>query len=106
VVIPDVTRQHWAVNIRKYVVRADHLNDLVALGSLTPHAAAFLDAAVAVGLNVLVAGSTQAGNPTTRQYTPYLNPASHGPEGHPGRVVAMSRAVSECPVATPWRSEG
>lgn len=64
VVIPDVTRQHWAVNIRKYVVRANHLNDLVALGSLTPHAAAFLDVAVAVGLNVLVAGSTQAGKTT------------------------------------------
>ena len=62
--IPDVTRQQWAVNIRKYVVRANHLNDLVALGSLTLHAAAFLDAAVAVGLNVLVAGSTQAGKTT------------------------------------------
>jgi len=64
VVIPDVTRQHWAVNIRKYVVRANTLDDLVALGSLTPHAARFLDAAVAVGLNVLVAGSTQAGKTT------------------------------------------
>lgn len=64
VVIPDVTRQHWAVNIRKYVVRANHLDDLVALGSLTPHAATFLDTAVAVGLNVLVAGSTQAGKTT------------------------------------------
>ena len=64
VVIPDVTRQHWAVNIRKYIVRAHHLNDLVNLGSLTPHAAAFLDASVAVGLNVLIAGSTQAGRKT------------------------------------------
>jgi pilus assembly protein CpaF len=64
VVIPDVTRRHWAVNIRKHVVRARHLQDLVALGSLTPHAAAFLDAAVAVGLNILVAGATQAGKTT------------------------------------------
>ncbi|WP_407341847.1 CpaF family protein [Pengzhenrongella phosphoraccumulans] len=64
VVIPDVTRQHWAVNIRKYVVRANHVDDLVALGSLTPHAATFLGSAVAVGLNVLVAGSTQAGKTT------------------------------------------
>ncbi|WP_258726466.1 CpaF family protein [Cellulomonas sp. NS3] len=64
VVIPDVTRKHWAVNIRKYVARARDLDDMVALGSLTPAAASFLDAAVRVGLNVLVAGSTQAGKTT------------------------------------------
>ena len=29
VVIPDITRDHWQVNIRKFVVRADHLDDLV-----------------------------------------------------------------------------
>lgn len=64
VVIPDVTREHWAVNIRKHVVRATHLDHLVRLGSLTPHAAAFLDATVRAGLNVLVAGATQAGKTT------------------------------------------
>ncbi|MBO9553788.1 ATPase, T2SS/T4P/T4SS family [Cellulomonas sp.] len=63
-VIPDVTRRHWSVNIRKYVVRATSLDDLVALGSLPPHAAAFLHAAVRAGLNVLVSGSTQAGKTT------------------------------------------
>jgi len=64
VAIPDVTRQDWAVNIRKYVVRAAHLNDLVALGSLTPAAARFLAASVAAGLNILVSGPTQAGKTT------------------------------------------
>ncbi|MBE7700026.1 CpaF family protein [Oerskovia sp. Sa1BUA8] len=64
VVIPDVTREHFAVNIRKHVVRASHLEHLVRLGSLTPHAAAFLHAAVQAGLNVLVAGATQAGKTT------------------------------------------
>jgi pilus assembly protein CpaF len=64
VVIPDVTREHWVVNIRKFVVRARHLDDLVRLGTLTPHAAAFLHAAVRAGLNVLVAGGTQAGKTT------------------------------------------
>jgi len=64
VAIPDVTRTHWAVNIRKYLVRASHLDDLVALGSLTPTAARFLSAAVAAGLNVLVSGPTQAGKTT------------------------------------------
>ena len=37
VVIPDITREHWAVNIRKFVVKADHLDDLVRLGTLTAH---------------------------------------------------------------------
>jgi pilus assembly protein CpaF len=64
VVIPDVTREHWAVNIRKFVVRARHLDDLVRLSTLTPHAAAFLHACVRAGLNVLVAGGTQAGKTT------------------------------------------
>jgi pilus assembly protein CpaF len=64
VAIPDVTRRHWAVNIRKFVVRATSLDDLVALGSLTPAAARFLHAAVAAGLNVLVSGPTQAGKTT------------------------------------------
>jgi pilus assembly protein CpaF len=64
VVIPDVTRTHWAVNIRKFVARARRLDDLVELGSLTHQAARFLDAAVASGLNILVSGATQAGKTT------------------------------------------
>jgi pilus assembly protein CpaF len=64
VVIPDVTREHWAVNIRKFVVRARHLDDLVRLGTLTDQAAAFLAATVRAGLNVLVSGGTQAGKTT------------------------------------------
>ncbi|WP_228255119.1 CpaF family protein [Ornithinimicrobium avium] len=64
VTIPDITRRHWAVNIRKFVVAADDLSDMVRLGSLTDHAARFLEAAVASGLNILVAGGTQAGKTT------------------------------------------
>ena len=64
VVIPDVTRDHWAVNVRKFVVKATHLEDLVRLGTLTSHAARFLDASVRAGLNILVAGGTQAGKTT------------------------------------------
>jgi pilus assembly protein CpaF len=64
VAIPDITRAHWAVNIRKFVVRARGVEDLVALGTLTRHAARFLEAAVAAGLNILVAGGTQAGKTT------------------------------------------
>jgi pilus assembly protein CpaF len=64
VVIPDITAEHWAVNIRKFVVRANHLDELVVLGTLTAPAAGFLDACVVAGLNVLVAGGTQAGKTT------------------------------------------
>lgn len=64
VVIPDVTREHWAVNIRKFVVRAAHLDDLVRLGTLSRQAAAFLHASVRAGLNIIVAGGTQAGKTT------------------------------------------
>jgi len=64
VVIPDVTRRHWAVNVRRHVLPASRLDDLVALGTLTPQAARFLTAAVVAGLNILVAGGTQAGKTT------------------------------------------
>jgi pilus assembly protein CpaF len=64
VVIPDITRSHWAINIRKFVVTAHSLDELVALGSITAQAARFLEAAVASGLNIIVAGGTQAGKTT------------------------------------------
>lgn len=64
VVIPDVTRRHMAVNIRKFVMRASNLGDLVLSGSLTAHAAGLLDACVRAGLNILVSGATQAGKTT------------------------------------------
>jgi pilus assembly protein CpaF len=64
VVIPDVTRRHWAVNIRKFVVKATRLDHLVELGTLTPQSGRFLGAAVASGLNILVSGATQAGKTT------------------------------------------
>lgn len=64
VVIPDITREHWAVNIRKFVAKATRLEHLVELGSLNQQAARFLGAAVTTGLNILVSGATQAGKTT------------------------------------------
>jgi pilus assembly protein CpaF len=64
VVIPDITAEHWAVNIRKFVVRATHLDELVGLGTVTPQVARFLEACVVAGLNIVVAGGTQAGKTT------------------------------------------
>lgn len=64
VVLEGISRGFSAVNIRKFVLRAARLEGLVELGSLTPQAAAFLEASVRAGLNVLVAGGTQAGKTT------------------------------------------
>ncbi|WP_291795084.1 ATPase, T2SS/T4P/T4SS family [Brevibacterium sp.] len=64
IVLPDITRRHPAVNIRKFVTRARSLSSLVEAGSLHRQAADFLDAAVAAGANLLVSGQTQAGKTT------------------------------------------
>ncbi|HLU42542.1 MAG TPA: ATPase, T2SS/T4P/T4SS family [Microthrixaceae bacterium] len=64
VVLSGISRGFTAVNIRKFVVKAARLDELVELGSLTPQAARFLDASVRAGLNIVVAGSTQAGKTT------------------------------------------
>ena len=52
------------MNIRKFVLSAGSLDELVGLGTLTPQAARFLEAATIAGLNVIVAGGTQAGKTT------------------------------------------
>lgn len=64
VAIPTVTRREWAVNIRKFVLKAHRLDELRRLGSLDARAARFLEAAVRVGSNIVVSGSTQAGKTT------------------------------------------
>ena len=64
VVIPDITKRHWAVNIRKFVLRAHRLEELVRLGSLNERVAEFLSAAVQAGLNLVVSGGTQTGKTT------------------------------------------
>jgi pilus assembly protein CpaF len=64
VVIPNITRRHMAVNIRKFAVGLRSLDELTSVGMLTEHAARFLDACVVAGLNILVAGGTQAGKTT------------------------------------------
>lgn len=64
VAIPDITRRHWAVNIRKFVLRAHRLAELIRLGSLSEQAGRFLSSAVAAGLNIVVSGATQAGKTT------------------------------------------
>lgn len=64
VAIPEVTAHHWAVNIRKHLVRGKSLDELAGLGVMSAEVATFLNRAVAQGLNILVSGSTQAGKTT------------------------------------------
>ena len=64
VVIPDITRRHWVVNIRRFA-RAHSLAELVRLGTMSGQCARFLEAAVVTGLNIVVAGATQSGKTTT-----------------------------------------
>lgn len=64
VAIPDVTREHWAVNIRKFVATSHSMDELVRRGSLPSGLAAVLGACVQAGLNVLISGQTQAGKTT------------------------------------------
>jgi pilus assembly protein CpaF len=64
VAIPDVTRQHLAVNIRKFTRRIRELHQLVALGALSQQAAEFLRMCVLAQQNILVSGATQSGKTT------------------------------------------
>ena len=64
VVIPDITRRHWAVNIRKFLPAFRDLDRLVAAGSLAPAAARLLRDAMREGRSILVSGATHAGKTT------------------------------------------
>lgn len=64
VVIPEITRENWSVNIRKFPKSILSLDDLVAGGSLSPSLAQFLAQEVRSGKNFLVSGATQAGKTT------------------------------------------
>jgi pilus assembly protein CpaF len=60
VVIPPVS-DHLSATIRRYALRRQTLDSLVSLGSLTPPAAAFLEAAMRASASALVSGPPGAG---------------------------------------------
>lgn len=64
VAIPEVTAEHWAVNIRKHLMRQKTLQELAAMGVMTTEIANELSKAVKNGENILVSGGTQAGKTT------------------------------------------
>jgi pilus assembly protein CpaF len=64
VAIPEITAQHWAVNIRKHLMRNMSVEDLINLGVMSPLIGTTLINSVRAGLNILVSGGTQAGKTT------------------------------------------
>lgn len=64
VVIPDITRRHWSVNIRKFLPSYRTLDDLVASDTLAADAADLLAIAMRAGRTILVSGATHAGKTT------------------------------------------
>lgn len=67
VVIPDITKQHWSINIRKFSKRIRDLADLVRRDVLNLPAAHYLADVVRSGKTILVSGATQAGKTTMLQ---------------------------------------
>ncbi len=64
VVIPDITRRHWAVNIRKFLPAYRDLDALVRGGAMDVEAARLLSRAMRDGRSILVSGATHAGKTT------------------------------------------
>ena len=64
VVIPDITRRHWSVNIRKFLPAYRDLDALVAAGSMDASAADLLRSAVWAGRSIVVSGATHVGKTT------------------------------------------
>lgn len=63
-VIPDVTRKHLSLNIRKFSNRVLTLEGLVGRGVLTQSASEYLLTELNSGANVIISGATQAGKTT------------------------------------------
>lgn len=64
VAIPEITAEHWAVNIRKHIAANLSLDQLCERGLLEKKIADLLVAAIREGMNILVSGGTQAGKTT------------------------------------------
>jgi pilus assembly protein CpaF len=64
VVIPEITAAHWAVNIRKHLMKNLSINDLVDRSVMSKEIGTALVLSVQAGLNILVCGGTQAGKTT------------------------------------------
>lgn len=77
VAIPEITAQHWAVNIRKHIAQSLSLRQLSDAGMLSTEIAELLIRAVSSGRNILISGGTQAGKTTLLNALASEIPFSH-----------------------------
>lgn len=77
VVIPEITADHWAVNIRKHIAQSLSLAQLSKEELLSSEIAEFLIAAIREGSNLLISGGTQAGKTTLLNALASEIPYSH-----------------------------
>lgn len=64
VAIPDITREFWSVNIRKFPNQIITLADLVRSGTIGVEMNQYLKASIEGRKNILVSGATQSGKTT------------------------------------------
>ena len=64
VTIPDITKQFWAVNVRKFQRSISHLNQLVSRDVLSDEIRTLLEASVLDGFNLVISGGTGSGKTT------------------------------------------
>ena len=62
--IPEVTAEHWAINIRKHLMRNKSLKHLCELNVMSEEILEFLYSCIETRANILVSGATQAGKTT------------------------------------------
>jgi len=77
VAIPEITAEHWAVNIRKHIAQSLSIHQLAEAGMLSREIAELLILAIADGKNVLISGGTQAGKTTLLNALASEIPFSH-----------------------------
>ena len=64
ITIPQITAEHWAINIRKHLMRGKNLTGLMELGVFDEELRSYLELLIQNRKNILVSGSTQAGKTT------------------------------------------
>lgn len=64
ITIPSITAEHWAINIRKHLMRGKSLDGLCDLGVMSLEIKQLLESWVFEKRNILVSGATQAGKTT------------------------------------------
>ena len=89
VVIPEITAEHWAVNIRKHLLHHISLQGLASREVMTSEIAVQLKEAVKAGLNILVSGGTQAGKTTL------LNALTRGPNMQGEGEIPLRKLIKE-----------